>query len=158
MPSTRRTSLVKRNESSTGRRSSNASSDGSCVQPSIGIPFTVTYSTRWFMTKRRPKKVTHSHSRYSKSVNCRRGKFAKDLAQRVRDPWCMTRLVAGYRTVSKRSGENPLSTKMGDVVARTSRKNLRPRMSCPASSQSITGSAYSFIDAVKITSVYQADT
>lgn len=38
MPSTRRTSLVNRRESSTGSRSSNASSCGSCVQPSIGIP------------------------------------------------------------------------------------------------------------------------
>ena len=38
-PRTWRTSPVKRNESSTGRRSSNASSFGSCVQPSIGMPF-----------------------------------------------------------------------------------------------------------------------
>ena len=39
IPRTRRTSLVKRRESSTGRRSSRASSCGSWVQPSIGIPF-----------------------------------------------------------------------------------------------------------------------
>ena len=39
MPKTRRTSLVNRRESRTGKRSSNASSDGSCVQPSIGMPF-----------------------------------------------------------------------------------------------------------------------
>lgn len=39
MPSTRRTSLVKRSESSTGRRSSSASSEGSEYQPSIGMPF-----------------------------------------------------------------------------------------------------------------------
>ena len=38
-PRTWRTSPVKRNESSTGRRSSSASSFGSCVQPSIGMPF-----------------------------------------------------------------------------------------------------------------------
>jgi len=37
-PRTRRTSDVNRRESRTGRRSSRASSDGSCVQPSIGIP------------------------------------------------------------------------------------------------------------------------
>lgn len=47
IPSTRRTSLVNRKESSTGRRSSNASSDGSCVQPSMGIPFTaITFTTK----------------------------------------------------------------------------------------------------------------
>lgn len=39
MPSTRRTSFVKRRESRTGRRSNRASSWGSFVQPSIGIPF-----------------------------------------------------------------------------------------------------------------------
>lgn len=33
-----RTSLVNRSESSTGSRSSNASSEGSSVQPSMGIP------------------------------------------------------------------------------------------------------------------------
>jgi hypothetical protein len=38
IPSTLRTSPVKRNESKTGSKSSNASSDGSCVQPSIGMP------------------------------------------------------------------------------------------------------------------------
>jgi hypothetical protein len=114
MPSTRRTSLVKRNESSTGRRSSNASSDGSCVHPSMGIPFTVTLQhTLVYEQSERPKKgLTHSHSRYSKSANYRRGKFARGLAQRVRDPCCMTRLAAGYRTASNRSGENPLSAKM----------------------------------------------
>jgi hypothetical protein len=42
MPRTRRTSLVNRRESRTGKRSSNASSDGSCVQPSIGMPFAKT--------------------------------------------------------------------------------------------------------------------
>jgi hypothetical protein len=115
MPSTRRTSLVKRNESSTGRRSSNASSDGSCVQPSMGIPFTVTlqHTLVYEQQCERPKKrFTHSHLRYSKSANCRRGRFARGLAQRVRDSSCMIRLVAGYRTASNTSGENSLSTKM----------------------------------------------
>lgn len=41
MPRTRRTSLVNRKESSTGRRSRSASSRGSFVQPSIGMPFAV---------------------------------------------------------------------------------------------------------------------
>lgn len=39
IPNTCRTSLVKRKESSTGRRSNSASSDGSEYQPSIGMPF-----------------------------------------------------------------------------------------------------------------------
>lgn len=41
IPRTLRTSRVKRRESSTGSRSSSASSWGSCVQPSIGMPFAV---------------------------------------------------------------------------------------------------------------------
>jgi hypothetical protein len=103
---------------------------------------------------------THSHLHYSKSVNCQRGKFAKDLARRVRDPWCMTRLAAGYRTVSRNQARARFEAKIFKIgdVAHTSRKNRRPRMPCPASSQSMTGSAYSCIEAVKITSVYQADT
>ena len=40
-PSTRRTSEVNRRESRTGNRSSKASSEGSCVQPSMGIPFAI---------------------------------------------------------------------------------------------------------------------
>lgn len=40
----------------------------------------------------------------------------------------------------------------------TSRKNRRPRIPRPASNQSMTGSAYSCIEAVKMTRVYQADT
>jgi hypothetical protein len=39
IPNTCRTSLVKRNESRTGRRSNSASSAGSEYQPSIGMPF-----------------------------------------------------------------------------------------------------------------------
>lgn len=38
MPNTRRTSLVNLSESRNGKSASKASSDGSCVQPSIGIP------------------------------------------------------------------------------------------------------------------------
>jgi len=41
MPNTLRTSPVKRSESRMGNRSSRASSSGSCVQPSMGMPFAI---------------------------------------------------------------------------------------------------------------------
>ena len=47
---------------------------------------------------------------------------------------------------------------MRSDLTSTSLKNRRLSMPCPASSQSMTGSAYSCIEAVKITIVYQADT
>jgi len=42
-----RTSFVKRRESRMGKRSRRASSDGSDVQPSIGMPFAVIFGMSW---------------------------------------------------------------------------------------------------------------
>ena len=67
--------------------------------------------------------------------------------------------MSRWVTVCKTDKTGDQRQSPGSIAAQlTSRKKRLPMMPRPASNQSITGSAYSCIDAVKITRVYQAET
>jgi hypothetical protein len=99
MPRTRRTSLVNRSESRTGKRSSKASSDGSCVQPSIGMPFARLQA----MVSKEPH-VTRTHAdlhlRDNLWVSCQQGKLVRGHPLLSISLSCMIRLEAVYTTGS----------------------------------------------------------
>ena len=88
-------------------------------------------------------------------MNYLRDKHATDPVRQRKDPWNMIHWVIEYTT---RHRCFIIQSKTQAWLARTSRNKRRPRMPLPASSQSMTGSAYSCMDAVKITSVYHAET
>ena len=156
-PSTRRTSEVNRRESRTGNKSSRASSEGSCVQPSMGIPFAIQMAGMRTMEWQK-KDYANLHLRYSWLVSCRPGIHGKDPLQLGTGLWCMSHLVVGYMTVNKEWVRKWPITTTQQRGWRTSRKKRCGRMPRPASNQSMTGSAYSCIDAVKITRVYHPET
>ena len=97
IPRTRRTSLVKRRESSTGRRSSRASSCGSWVQPSIGMPFAIC-TTRSVRNRAGPQRYQREQSRtFVYAITNRRVVYETDPREILLD----NRQVLAVRTVWK---------------------------------------------------------
>lgn len=105
MPSTCRTSLVKRRESRTGKRSSNASSCGSCVQPSIGIPFAARSGCEHSTSN--DEAGNYLRLCYSILANYQLSKHVRGRLQLLRDPLYMIHSATVYMTVTTKRLVDP---------------------------------------------------